>query len=296
MALRDFALFILVCFIWGLNTVFSKIMVSDLGVPPLFYATIRSATIAVAVCPWLLPMPRPHWRIVVVGVLMGGGGFALLFLGLKTASPSAASIVSQLGVPMTTVLSIFILGERVGWKRGLGIALALSGVLLVMWDPEGMELSTGLFFAAGSAFTGALGAVMMKQMTGIRPLQFQAWVGFSSMFFVGVLSGLFETDQVAAATHAGWAFVAILLYSALVVSVLAHTTYYGLIQRYDANLVAPLTLMSPLFTIGLGIMITHDHFDARMALGTVVALFGVFIIAVRPSFTLPKAVLFRNRT
>ena len=296
MAPRDFALFILVCFIWGLNTVFSKIMVADLGVPPLFYATVRSATIALAVCPWLLPMPRPRWRVVVVGVLMGGGGFALLFLGLKTASPSGASIVSQLSVPMTTVLSIFILGERVGWKRGLGIALALSGVLLVMWDPQGVELSTGLFFAAASAFTGALGAVMMKQMTGIRPLQFQAWVGFSSMFFVGVLSGLFETDQVAAATHAGWSFVAIILYSALVVSVVAHTTYYGLIQRYDANLVAPLTLMSPLFTIALGILITHDHFDARMALGTAIALVGVFIIAVRPSFTLPKALLFRNRT
>jgi hypothetical protein len=32
-----------------------------------------------------------------------------------------------------------------------------------------------------------------------------------------------------------------------------------------------------------------------MALGTAIALAGVFIIAVRPSFSLPKSLLFRNR-
>ena len=74
-----------------------------------------------------------------------------------------------------------------------------------------------------------------------------------------------------------------MLFSALLVSVLGHTTYYGLIQRYEANLIAPLTLMSPLMTIALGIWITGDHFDARMAFGTALALVGVFIIAIRPN-------------
>ena len=73
----------------------------------------------------------------------------------------------------------------------------------------------------------------------------------------------------------------ILLFSALVVSVFAHTIYYGLIQRYDANLIAPLTLMSPLMAIGLGVWLTGDHFDTRKAIGTAVALAGVLIIAIR---------------
>ena len=77
-----------------------------------------------------------------------------------------------------------------------------------------------------------------------------------------------------------------MLYSVLVVSVLGHTTYYGLIQRYEANLIAPLTLMSPLMTIVLGIWLTGDHFDMRMAFGAALALVGVFIIAVRPNVTL----------
>ena len=296
MPFRDFALLVLICVCWGLNMVVSKWVVGPMEVPPLFYGALRSGAIALAVAPWLLPMPKPWWRILLVGVLMGAGGFALMFVGLQTASPSAAAVVTQLGVPMTTLLSVLLLGERIRWRRGLGIALAVAGVLLVMWDPRGLDISVGLLFVAAGAFSGALGTVLMKQLEGVRPLRYQAWVGFSSVVLLAGLSAGLETDQLPATFAAGWPLVAMVLYSALIVSVFAHTAYYGLIQRYEANLIAPLTLMSPLMAIGFGIWLTNDHFDARMALGTVIALAGVFIIAVRPSFSLPKALLFRNRS
>jgi O-acetylserine/cysteine efflux transporter len=295
MSLRDFGLFVVICLVWAFNTVAAKIVVSDMEVPPLFFGMLRSAAIAIAVMPWLLPMPRPYWRIVVVGILMGGGGFALFFVGLQTASPSAASIVGQIGVPFATLLSIVVLGERIRWKRGVGIALTLIGVLLVMFDPAGLDVSVGLIFVVASALGGALGTIMLKQMEGIRPLRFQAWVGFSSVLVLLPLSLLFEDNHIASAYDAGWPLVAAVLFSGLIVSVLGHTAYYGLIQRYEANLIAPLTLMSPLMTIVLGIWITGDHFDARMALGTALALVGVFIIAIRPNVTLGTKSLFRNK-
>lgn len=295
MSLRDFALFVLVCALWGFNMVASKLVVGDMQVPPLFYAALRSAVVAVAACPWLLPVPRPPWRIFVVGILMGGGGFGLMFVGLQWTTPSAAAVVLQLGVPMVTVLSIAMLGERIRWRRGLGITLAVGGVMLVMWEPDGFAISGGLLFVAGGAFCGALGAVMMKQMGGIRPLRFQAWVGFASLLLMAPLSAVLERGQFAAALDAGWPFLLILLYSALIVSVFAHTAYYWLIQRYEANLVAPLTLMSPLMSIGFGVWITHDHFGARMAVGTAVALTGVLIVALRPNITMGKRVFLRNR-
>ena len=292
---RDFSVFVLICLVWAFNTILAKVVVSDMHVPPLFFATLRSAVIAIAVCPWLLPMPRPHWRIVVVGILMGGGGFALLFVGLKTASPSAASIVGQLGVPAATLLSVLVLGERIRWRRGLGMALAFAGVLVVMVEPAGFEASTGLLFVAASACGGAVGTVMMKQMEGIRPLRFQAWVGFSSTVLLRrSRRRCSRKDQLPSAYHAGWPLVGAVLYSSLLVSVVAHTTYYGLILRYEANLIAPLTLMSPLFTIALGIWLTGDHFDARMAFGTALALVGVFIIAIRPNRAMPRAVVIQN--
>ncbi len=295
MALRDFALIVLICLIWATNNIVSKYVVTDLAVPPLFYAAVRFALVGLITLPWLLPIPRPRWRLLVVALLMGGGNFALLFIGLQTATASAAAVVIQLGVPITTLLSMLMLGEKVRWRRGVGISLTLSGALLVMWDPGGFAVSTGLLFVVAAAFLGSLGAVMMKQMDGVRPLQFQAWVGFASFWPLAGLSIWLEPGQIQAGLAGGWPFVIAVVFSAVIVSVAAHTAYYGLIQRYEANLISPLTLMTPLATIALGVLIMSDPFGPRMAIGTAVALAGVLIIALRPNQVAPLLLAWRNR-
>ncbi len=281
MKLRDFLLLVLICLVWGYSNVLSKIVVGNWGVPPLFFAAVRFAVVIAATIPWLLPMPRPRWRILVIGLLMGAGNFALLFIGLQTASPSAAAVVIQIGVPFTTLLSIVLLGERIHWRRGLGIALTLAGVLLVVWNPEGVSLSAGLWFVVGAAFTGSLGAVLMKQVEDVAPLRFQAWVGLVSFLPLALATALFEEGQWASASAIGWPFVGAVLFAALVVSVIGHTSYYGLIRRYEANLLAPLTLMTPLFTIAFGVMLTGDRLDLRMVAGAMLALAGVLVVALR---------------
>jgi O-acetylserine/cysteine efflux transporter len=295
MSLRDFALLVLMCFVWATNTIVSKIVIAHWGVPPLFYAGARFMVVMLCTLPWLLPAPRPLWRMIVVCQLIGGANFALMFMALKTASPSAASIVIQLGVPMTTVLSMVMLGEQVRWRRGIGMALTLAGAVTVMWRPDGMAMSVGLWLVASAALAGSLGAVMMKQMEGVKPLQFQAWVGFTSALPLLGVSAVGEHGQWATALAAGWPFLGAVLYSAIVISVIAHTAYYGLIQKYEATLISPLTLLTPLFTIILGVLVTRDHFDARMAVGAALALAGVLIVALRPNHVMPLLLLMRNR-
>lgn len=295
MSLRDFGLLVLICAIWASNNIVSKIVVADWGVPPLFYAAVRFAIVMVVTLRWLPPIPRPIWRIVAVAMLMGGCNFALMFMALKTASPSAASIVLQLGVPITTLMSVFMLGEVIHWRRGVGIALTMAGALIVMWHPGGFAVSAGLLLVLAATVLGSLGAVMMKQMEGVKPMQFQAWVGFVSVWPLLALSFFMERDQWPVAFHTGWPFWLAVVYSALVVSVVCHTFYYSLIQRYEANLIAPLTLMTPLGTIALGVLITHDHFDGRMALGAALALAGVLIVALRRNHVMPLLLLVRNR-
>jgi drug/metabolite transporter (DMT)-like permease len=295
MALRDLAIMLAVCLTWAANNIVSKYVVSILEVPPLFYAAARFVLVAAVTFPFLRPAPRPLWRLVAVALLMGGGNFALMFVGLKLSTPSSAAVVTQLGMPMTTLLSMVMLGERIRWRRGLGIALTFAGAMLVMWDPHGVRMSAGLLLVAGAAFMGSLGAVMMKQMEGVRPLTFQAWVGLCSMLPLTALSAMLEPGQAQAALAAGWPFLAALVFSAYIVSVTAHTAYYFLIQRYEANLVSALTLMTPLATIGLGVAILHDPFGPRMALGSLVALSGVLIIALRGNQVMPLLLAVWNR-
>ena len=277
---RDFLLLVLVCLLWATNNVLSKVVISHWHVPPLFYTAVRFAIVTLVTLPWLLPMPRPAWRTVAIGLAMGAGSFGLMFVALKWASPSEAAIVVQSSVPITTLLSVWLLGERIHWRRGLGISLALAGVLVVVWQP-GFKVSAGMGFLLGAAFCGSLGAVLMKQMDDIAPLRFQAWVGLTGLVLLAPLSAMIEPQAYQAAAAAGWYFIGAVVWSALVVSVFAHTAYYLLIGRYEANLIAPLTLMTPIVTIGLGVAITGDHFDARMAVGSTIALLGVLLVALR---------------
>jgi drug/metabolite transporter (DMT)-like permease len=295
MPFRDFAIMLAVCLVWAAQNIISKFVVTSMGVPPLFYAAIRFAVVALVTFPFLRPAPRPLWRLIVVSLLMGGGNFALIFVGLKTATPSSAAVVQQLGLPITTLLSVVMLGERIRWRRGLGILLTFGGAVAVMWDPHGLRLSQGLLLIALSAAVSSLGAVMMKQMEGVKPLTFQAWVGLSSLSALTPLSVALEPGQVQAGLAAGWPFAAAVLFSALVVSVVAHTAYYGLIQRHEANLISALTLMTPLFTISLGVAILHDPFGPRMAIGTAVAMTGVLIIALRGNRVMAKLMALGTR-
>ncbi|HEX2552533.1 MAG TPA: DMT family transporter [Microvirga sp.] len=279
MKLRDLLLLALVCFTWAVHTIVSKIVVSGMEIPPLFYAALRYGLVAILALPWLLPLPRPLWRTALVGLLMGAGGFALFFTGIKTATPSGSAVVQQLGLPMMTLLSVVMLGEIPDRRRWFGSALTFSGAILVMWDPAGLSLTGGLVFVAASAFVGSLASVMMKQVHGVRPLQFQAWVGLTSVLVLTPLTAALEDGQIVRAAAAGWPFVAAVLFSAVVVSLLTHTIYYGLLLRYPANLLAPLMVLNPLMTVALGIAVTHDPFDLRMGIGTALALLGVLIVS-----------------
>lgn len=277
---RDFALLVLICMIWASNNILSKIVVSHWHVGPLFFTSVRFLIVILVTLPWLLPAPRPLWRTLVIGLAMGGGSFGLMFLALKWVSPSEAAIVVQASVPITTLLSIVMLGERIHWRRGLGTGLALGGVLLVVYQP-GLSISAGMLLLLASALAGSLGAVMMKQMEAIAPLRFQAWVGLTGFAVLAPISALTEPGAAAQALAIGWPFVAGVLYAALITSVFAHTAYYLLIARYEANLIAPLTLLTPIATIALGVSITGDRLDMRMIVGAAIALLGVLIVALR---------------
>ena len=282
MSLRDFLILMSICAVWAANNVISRYVVADLHVPPMVFAALRFALVAIVTVRWLFPAPRPMWRLILVALLMGGVNFTLMFIGLQTATSSSSAIVLQTGVPMSILLSVIFLKEELRLRRIVGIVLAIAGAVIVIWNPAGLTLSTGLLWIVAACFTYSVGAVMLRAIPTVRPLTLQAWVGFASVWPLVALSAVFEHGQAETIRAHFWPFAAAIGFSALVTSVVAHTVFYSLIQRYDASLLQPLTLMTPLLTIFLGVVLMHDHFDGRMALGAAITLLGVLVIVLRP--------------
>nr|WP_282098874.1 DMT family transporter [Qipengyuania sphaerica] len=280
--------------VWALNVVVSKLAVDDLEAPPLFYAALRSLLVVVALAPMLRKVPRELGKVMLVGLAISGGSFALLFVGLKTASPSAAGIVSLAGAPLTVLFAILFLREEIRWRRALGIALTLVGVAIAIGSPSGMEAGAGLAFVFASAVIGALGSVFFKRIE-IGAVEMQAWAALASVIVLLPLSFLLESGQVPAFTAAPLELAACLFFAAIIVSVGAHSAYYRMLQQYDTNVVVPFTLLTPLLTIAFGAWLTGDAVGWTLLLGGGIALVGVAIIVLRPTRNVFKPLLVRPR-
>ena len=63
-------------------------------------------------------------------------------------------------------------------------------------------------------------------------------------------------------------------------------------KEYETNpppLLSPLTLMTPIWGVILSIVLLNEPITAKLVLGAVVSLGGVFVIAVRPNKKMPEA-------
>jgi O-acetylserine/cysteine efflux transporter len=277
---RDLLFLVLINLIWGFNFITSKVGVSEL--PPLWFTTLRFTLLALILAAVLRIHRGQMGAVVVAAVLSGALHFGLLFVGLGMAKTvSTVAIAGQLGVPFTTLMSIAFLGEVVRWRRWLGISLAFAGVMVMGLDPEVFDFWQGLALVVLSAFVGSLGLLAVKQLKDIKPLEIQAWFALISVPVLAVLSAVFESGQLDATRAASLEAWGALLFTVVMASLIAHSGYYYLVQRYPITSVSPITILSPLFGILFGVTLLGDELTPRIIAGGTMTLTGVVIIALR---------------
>ncbi|NVK19818.1 MAG: DMT family transporter [Methylocystaceae bacterium] len=103
--------------------------------------------------PWWVALRMTSMLITTVSVFYA---FSVL--------PLAQTYSILFSVPLTvTILSVPILGERVGLHRGLAVLVGLVGVLIVV-RPGSQELSLGHLAALVGAFCSALNAIIVRKI------------------------------------------------------------------------------------------------------------------------------------
>ena len=268
-----------VCLIWAFHFIVIKLTVS--AVPPLFYAAVRMGLLAVIFIPFLRIYEGRMLRILCAGVCMGGLNYAFMFIGIQHTSPSTAAIAVELRIPFAAVLSVIFLGEKVGWRRSTGIALAFSGVCLIALKPGEGGVGFGIALLAIGALFDAAGAVLVKSLTGVPILRLQAWVALIGAIVSWLATFTLETNQWSAAQEAGALFYGAVLYSAFLSSLVAASGYYWLLQRHDVSKIAPGVMMTPVMGVAFGVWLTGDQLTFLMVVGSFITLIGVFVVMSR---------------
>lgn len=238
--------------IWGLNFVVMKIGLQGIG--PMLLGALRFFAAAL---PFLLfvRFPKLSWRYVMAyGLAQGLGQFGFLFLGLQMGMTAGmASVVMQTQAFFTLLLAVPVLGERARWSQGLGLLVALGGLVLIATahgEGPGQMTLAGFVLTLSAAFMWAVSnlvARLASRVADYEPFPFIVW---SSVFPIVPFTALaLWMDGPARVWEqlTGLSLPAVLavLFLAWLATLLAYTLWTQLLKRHPAGRVTPFSLLVP---------------------------------------------------
>ena len=275
----DMASAALVMTAMGVNFVIAKAAIEVF--PPLWLMAMRYCAVAALA----LPFARaPRGRMVEVwgiSVTLGCLHFAFMFNGLKDLDAAAAAIAIQLQAPFAVILAAIVLKDFIGWRRGLGMALAFAGVVLMAGEPrfEGVLAPLGLVVFSG--FLWAISNLQAKRLSEVDGVSLNAWVSAFAAPQVLLMSFFLEDGQLQSLTVAEPIHWAALAYMILAVSLFGYTVWYRLLRRYPVTWVTPFTLLPPVVGVASGAAFLGEELTWRMLAGGAITLIGVGVITLR---------------
>lgn len=271
-----------ICLIWAGNFLAAAVAIRSLE--PVTFTALRAAAVLVLLLPFLKPPARGQWlNLLTACWCMGALHFGLVFTALeRSADISSVAILMQIYVPMSTLLAVLLLGERIGWRSTSAIALAFAGVLVVGLDPLVLAQLDVLGLVLASAFFLALGTIFMRRLSGVNVFGFQAWNALLSFIPLAALALATESPLATIPEipilDPVWLALA---YSAIGASIVGHGTFYWLVQRHEIQSVTPFLLLVPVLAVALGMLAWGDRPGPRLLIGGVLVILGVLWVTLR---------------
>ena len=265
--------------LFTLNDALGKWLIAEVAVGQLLF--VRSAAAMLMLLPFIL---RSGWRAAFFVTQPGLHGLRLLLIIGEVACfylavrhlPLADVMSAYQAAPLiVTLLAIPLLGERIGWRRSLAVAVGFIGVLLVL-KPQGEAFSDAAALVPGLiALAGTLGyallVILTRQLRGAGNLTLIAW------HTVGV--GLFGLLTLPWGWPAiGWTTI-VLLGLIGVVATIAHVCINHSLKLAPAALVVPYQYTSLLWAMLLGWIFFADIPSDTMLIGAaIIVASGLFVL------------------
>jgi O-acetylserine/cysteine efflux transporter len=278
---QHLALMLLVQLLWGVNFAVAKFGLDDFA--PIFFVALRFSLVAILLV-FVVGLPKHGMlrQLLPLSVTMGVMHFTLIFLGMQNLDAATSSIAVQLQTPFAAIMAAFFFGEKLGWRRILGMIVAFAGVLLIAGEPRFSENPWPLLAVIGAALVWAIGNIQVKALgDSVDAVQLNGWIAILAAPQLLVASWLIEGPQwhdVVDATWIGWAA---LLFQAVVIAIFTYWIWYNMMRRYPVNQVMPFTLLLPMIGVAAGAIMRGEPITWQMIVGGLATIAGVGIIVLR---------------
>ena len=265
--------------LWGFGFTFTKAGLNEF--PPLFLMGLRFS-LASLVLIWFVPIPRGQLKQIFWISFVGSTlRYGMTYTGLSMIDASLSIIIMQLGVPFSVLLAAILFKDKPGIQQILGMLISFAGIILIAGQPSLSGQLYAIFLTAAGTMMWALGQVMVKRLEN-PPSGFAltAWIGVFSGPQMILGSFIFEDSQFESLANASWIGWGVILYLALIMTVLGYGIWYHVLSRNPVSKVMPVMLLLPVFTIASSMLFLGEQPSLMIFIGAAVVIGGVSLIVL----------------
>ncbi|MFJ1231282.1 EamA family transporter [Yersinia proxima] len=278
MKFTDFLIALLITAIWGVN--FSIIKLGLITVDPLILAGIRFTLCALPAV-FFIKKPDTSWRYIIgYGLLFGIGLWGIVNLGIKAGiSAGIASLVLQFGAFFTMVLGAFLFHENLSKYQYIGIFVALLGLTSIIFISDGSVTFIGLALVLCGAVVWGLVSIIIKKSDTKQVFSFLVWSSLFSPIPLFILSYLFNGPSgfTELAIHFNTTTLFSILFQVYPNTLFAYWVWNSLLTKYPVSVVAPLSLLVPIFGMLGSVMIFNESIPSGKIIAMVFIISGLII-------------------
>ena len=225
--------------------------------------------------------PRGEWPVILsVGVLQLGCFFALANLGIQSVPAGRSGVLAYTAVLWMVPLSLAV-GERMGWRALLGVALGVAGLIVLVdptrfdWHDRHVLMGHGYLLLAGLSWALAMMHTRRHkwQTSPLEALPWQMSVAallLWSLALIGDPKGYLDPGK--------WQLWAALLYIGALVGP-AGTWAAVSVTRALPPLTSGLGMLGvPLLSIVSSVFLVGEPITPSLALGTALVLVGIAVV------------------
>jgi drug/metabolite transporter (DMT)-like permease len=273
--------------IYGLNFTIAKSVMPDY-IRPLALVSLRSVITALLF--WITSLFLPHEKVnkrdllyIFLCSFLGVVINQVLFLaGLNLTTPINSSIILAINPVAAFVFAAIILHEKISIIRGSGLAVGLSGILLLILTEGSPDLSSSTFlgniYTLINTLSWALFTVVIKRMLEkYSPITVMKWVFFFGMF-TNIPLGYSEwsTTNWAAISLKAWISIGFVVVFATYLGYLLLT--FGL-RRLSPTIVSSYTYTQPVIAAVVATIIGQDRITITDIFSALLIFTGVFLVS-----------------
>ena len=291
---RQRLMFAFLCLTWGLNWVAMKIGVT--AVPPGFFSGERWTFAGAFLLIWQAMSPeglRFPWRLLprlfwLSQILITFNVFVMLY-GLRHVSSGLASVLSSALTPLALLGFAVMMGqERFNRRQLAAIGVGIGGLLL-LYGPKIAQGRLDLMEGLGAIgitignLSYCLGSVLSRPlMRSLPPAVLASTTNLLGGITLLVISIAVEPG-VGAVITGNWGLNAWLAWAFMVFagSLAATTIYFILVRDWGASRTGSYAFISPVISVGAGILVLSERVDLLEAGGMALMLMAAFMVLRR---------------